>query len=72
MRLVEGGCEVPLGAWARFSTDEIVCDAFVASADGSEFVRDSARGNDPEAVARELATRIIEAAPAGLRPSPYS
>jgi hydroxymethylbilane synthase len=72
MRLVEGGCEVPLGAWARLDEGDIECEGFVASADGSEFVRDSARGTDPEQVGRELARRVLEAAPAVLRRSPYS
>ena len=61
MRLVEGGCEVPLGAWARHEDDEIVCEGFVASEDGSRFVRDSARGEDPDEVARELARRVLDA-----------
>lgn len=66
MRLVEGGCEVPLGAWARFEDDEIVCEGFISSADGSEFVRDSARGGIPEDVARALASKVLAAGAAEL------
>jgi hydroxymethylbilane synthase len=60
MRRVEGGCEVPLGAWARDEEGAIVCDAFVASEDASEFVRDRCSGSVPESVGGELARRILE------------
>lgn len=60
MKLVEGGCELPLGGWAHFDGgDELVCEGFVATADGSSFVRESARGSDPEAVGAELARLVI-------------
>jgi hydroxymethylbilane synthase len=66
MRLVEGGCEVPLGGWARFEDDEIVCEGFLASADGARFVRESARGREPDAVGSDLARRVLEAGGADL------
>lgn len=59
MQLVEGGCEVPLGAWARHEGGELVCDVFVAAADGSSFIRESMRGSDPERLGAELARAVI-------------
>lgn len=61
MRLVEGGCEVPLGAWARFEDGELLCDGFVSTPDGDRHIVDSARGSDPTAVGTELAERMIAA-----------
>jgi hydroxymethylbilane synthase len=67
MRIVEGGCEVPLGAWARLEEDDvIVCEGFLASADGSAFVRETARGDRPAEVGAELARRIMAAGGAEL------
>jgi hydroxymethylbilane synthase len=61
MRLVEGGCEMPLGAWARFEGDEIVCDGFISVPDGSRYMIDQVRGTDPRAVGTELAQRMLRA-----------
>jgi porphobilinogen deaminase len=52
MRLVESGCDAPLGAWARREDGEIVCTAFVTY--GEKGVTATARGTDPDAVAAEL------------------
>jgi hydroxymethylbilane synthase len=62
---LEGGCQVPVGAWARIepaTAGRLVLDACVASADGSDFLRDRAAGDAgrPEALGRELARRLIE------------
>jgi hydroxymethylbilane synthase len=67
MRDVQGGCEVPLGAWARYEGAEMVLDAFVASADGGRFFGDSARGTDPESLGAELARRLLAAGAGNLR-----
>ena len=61
MRLVEGGCEVPLGAWARFEDGELVCVGFVSTAGGERHMVDTARGRDPVAVGTALAERMIAA-----------
>lgn len=67
MREVQGACEVPLGAWARYSGDEMVLDGFVASEDAARCIRDSERGPDAQAVATELARRVLAAGAAELR-----
>lgn len=70
MQLVEGGCEVPLGAWARYEDGELVCDVFVAAADGSSYVRESLRGSDPGSVGAELARAVIAKGATELRQPP--
>jgi hydroxymethylbilane synthase len=39
MKELQGGCRVPLGAWARFERGKMVMDAVVLSPDGAECVR---------------------------------
>jgi len=55
---VEGGCQVPLGAWARFEKSELVMDAVVCSPDGTQMVRQRASG--PQDQGRELGVKIAE------------
>jgi hydroxymethylbilane synthase len=49
LRELEGGCQVPLGAWARRAKGELLLEACVFSADGKEFVRKDLRGRPEEA-----------------------
>lgn len=60
---LEGGCQVPLGAWGRIEAGRLLLDAIVLAADGSEHVRDSASGSseNAEALGRELAARLLDA-----------
>jgi hydroxymethylbilane synthase len=60
---LEGGCQVPLGAWGRIECEQLVLDACVLSADGSEYLRRRATGeaNDPEALGRSLAQDLLAA-----------
>jgi hydroxymethylbilane synthase len=39
MRKLEGGCQVPIGAYARLDGDQLVMDAFVGSVDGEKVLR---------------------------------
>lgn len=39
---VQGGCQVPLGAWARVERSELVMEACVCSVDGAQYVRQRA------------------------------
>jgi hydroxymethylbilane synthase len=66
MRLIEGGCEVPLGAWARFEGSDIVCDGFLSLPDGSRYMIDRTRGSDPSEVGAELARRMLRAGAGAL------
>lgn len=63
---MQGGCRVPLGAWARFEGEQLTLDACVLSADGSEAIRkrgadlcDSAA--DAENLGNRVATQLLEA-----------
>lgn len=49
LRELEGGCQIPLGAWARRENGELRLEACVFSADGKEFVRKELRGSTEEA-----------------------
>jgi hydroxymethylbilane synthase len=55
---LEGGCQVPLGAWARFERGELAIDAVVCSPDGAQYVRQ--RATAPPEQARELGARIAQ------------
>ncbi len=39
---LQGGCQVPLGAWARVERGELVMDAVVCSVDGVQYIRQRA------------------------------
>jgi hydroxymethylbilane synthase len=55
---LEGGCQVPLGAWARLEKGELVLDAVVCSPDGTRHIRQRA-GAAPDQ-ARELGGRVAQ------------
>lgn len=55
---LEGGCQVPLGAWARVERGELVMDAVVCSPDGQQYVKQ--RGTAPPERARELGQQVAQ------------
>ena len=61
LRTVGGGCQVPLGAWARLEDDALVLDACIAALDGSEHYRDQRRCAPEEGaeMGRELAADLL-------------
>lgn len=63
LRELEGGCQLPLGAWARLENGELRLEACVFSADGKEFVRNELRGSadDAEKLGMRLGRMLIEA-----------
>ena len=48
---LQGGCQVPLGAWARIERGELVMEAVVCSVDGLQYVRQKATA-PPDQAAR--------------------
>ncbi len=58
---LEGGCQVPIGAHAKFDGALLHLLAMVASPDGSRVMRDRASGRDPLALGRELGERMLAA-----------
>jgi hydroxymethylbilane synthase len=63
LRELEGGCQVPIGAFAEVKPNGIYLDGLVGSLDGSLTFRKKLRGSskDPEKVGRELAKDLIKA-----------
>jgi len=61
--LLNGGCQVPIGAYARLRTDdpegEIELEGLVASPDGRRLLRESASGSDPERVGAATAESLL-------------
>jgi hydroxymethylbilane synthase len=55
---MQGGCQVPLGAWARLERGELVMDAVVCSVDGEQYVRQKLSG--PPAEAAQLGEKMAQ------------
>ncbi len=53
---LQGGCQVPLGAWARMERAELVLDACVCSVDGAHYVKQ--RATSPPDQARTLGEKM--------------
>ncbi len=64
LRSLEGGCQIPIGAFATFADRDFTLSAFVGSLDGKETLRDSISKSDVTTVAQaedagiELAERL--------------
>ncbi len=60
---LHGGCQVPMGAWARVERGELLMDACVCSADGSHCVKQSATAPPDQAaqLGEHMARLLIEA-----------
>jgi hydroxymethylbilane synthase len=54
-----GGCNVPLGAYARPDEQGLRLSAFVGRTDGSALVRGGRTGSDPEGLGRALAADLV-------------
>ena len=46
---LQGGCQVPIGAWARMERSELVMEAVVCSVDGGQYVREKATASPDQA-----------------------
>ena len=59
---LEGGCQVPLGAWGRIENGALRLDARVLAADGSECIARNATGAiaDAEGIGRSLARELLD------------
>jgi hydroxymethylbilane synthase len=56
LSVLQGGCQVPLGAWARIERDELVLEACVCSVDGAHYVKQ--RATAPPEHARTLGEQM--------------
>lgn len=60
---LHGGCQVPMGAWARIERGELVMDACVCSVDGAQCVKQRATAPPDQAaqLGEHMARVLIEA-----------
>jgi len=60
---LHGGCQVPLGAWARMERGELVMEACVCSVDGLQYVKQRATSAPEQAaeLGKNMASLLIEA-----------
>jgi hydroxymethylbilane synthase len=63
LKELEGGCQVPLGAWAQIIAGELALEACIASVDGAQYIRRRITGRieDAEVIGRDLAREMITA-----------
>ena len=54
-----GGCQVPIGANARFRAGSLHLEAVVASPDGSTVLKESASGDDARRLGQSVAERLL-------------
>lgn len=59
MRCLEGGCQVPIGAFGQIQGGEIGLKAMVASLDGTRILKTTVAGVDPEAVGEQAAQLLL-------------
>jgi hydroxymethylbilane synthase len=60
---LQGGCQVPLGAWARIDRGELILDACVCSVDGLQYVKQRVTGSPDQAaeLGQQMAQLLIQA-----------
>jgi len=60
---MQGGCQVPLGAWARMERGELVMEACVCSVDGVQYIKERATGAAENAtqLGEQLARQLLDA-----------
>jgi hydroxymethylbilane synthase len=60
---IQGGCQVPLGAWARIERGELVLEACVCSIDGLQYIKQRATSTPEQAaeLGGHMATLLMEA-----------
>ena len=63
VRKLGGGCQMPIGVYARLEGDELVMTAAVISSDGATAARAEARGlpGEAETLGQQIAERLLEA-----------
>jgi len=61
MKRLEGGCQVPIGAYARYEEGALVMDALVGSVDGQRIVREQLCGDagDPQGLGDAMVERLL-------------
>ncbi|MFO7761151.1 MAG: hydroxymethylbilane synthase [Thermodesulfobacteriota bacterium] len=59
---LEGGCQVPIGAFAELKGDKLFLNGLIAAVDGSGIIREEVSGpaDDPSGLGRFLAERLLD------------
>ena len=62
LRSLEGGCQIPIGAYAELNEDTVVLEGMVGSLDGKTIIRESITGTAEqcESLGETLANRLAE------------
>lgn len=63
LKELQGGCQVPMGAFARLRGGELHLEAMVGEPDGTRILRDRIQGDEesPDGLGIELARRMLDA-----------
>jgi len=63
LKAMQGGCQVPLGAWARMERGEFVMEACVCSVDGVRYIKERISGAADQAaqLGEQLAQQLLQA-----------
>ncbi len=61
LRTLEGGCQVPLGAYGYFENSKLILTGFISDLEGDRFYRETLAGNpaEPEKLGEELARILL-------------
>jgi hydroxymethylbilane synthase len=62
LRVLEGGCQVPIASLGNINGNVLALEGLVASLDGSLVIKDSCSGdpNEAEAIGRQLAQKLLD------------
>ena len=62
LRIVEGGCQVPIGVFAKVDDNKITAEAIIASIDGQKIIRDKISGkvSNAEELGETLANKLLD------------
>ncbi|WP_416151399.1 hydroxymethylbilane synthase [Salipaludibacillus sp. HK11] len=60
LHTVEGGCQVPIAGYAQLESDgQVTLTALVASPDGKIIFKETITGNDPVAIGKQVANKML-------------
>jgi len=71
LKKLGGGCQVPIGANAKFANGSWHIQAVVARPDGKLVLRESADGDDPEELGSSVGQRLLDCGGASILDSVY-
>jgi hydroxymethylbilane synthase len=71
LKKLGGGCQVPIGANAKWADGKLHLQAVVASPDGKSVLRESAEGEDANALGEQVGLRLLEKGGAAILDQVY-